>query len=113
MNRIKIKKRLLTFVEYAILIFCSLLVIIPLLWMVSTALKTEPETIQIPPNWIPKKPTIESFKRLWSEYPFLIYFKNSAIIVFGSMILSTIAASFAGYGVTRFNFKGKHAFLTF
>jgi multiple sugar transport system permease protein/raffinose/stachyose/melibiose transport system permease protein len=29
------------------------------------------------------------------------------------MILSTIAASFAGYGVTRFRFKGKQAFLTF
>ena len=107
------KKKIIGFIEYFILVFCSLLVIIPILWMVSTAFKSEPETIKIPPNWIPKQPTGASFRRLWSEYPFLLYFRNSGIIVFGSMILSTIAASFAGYGVTRFRFKGKQAFLTF
>lgn len=107
------RKTIISIIQYAILIFCSLLVLIPILWMASTAFKSEPETIQIPPNWIPEKPSVQSFTRLWSEYPFLTYFKNSGIIVFCSMILSTIVACFAGYGVTRFKFRGKQAFLTF
>ena len=98
---------------YGILIFFSLLVVIPILWMVSTSFKTETETILIPPTWIPEQPTLLSYFRLWSEYPFLTYFKNSLIIVLGSMVLSTAASCFAGYGVTRFRFAGRQAFMTF
>jgi ABC-type glycerol-3-phosphate transport system permease component len=41
------KKKIIGFIEYFILVFCSLLVIIPILWMVSTAFKSEPETIPL------------------------------------------------------------------
>ncbi len=101
------------FFKYLVLVLGAVMVIVPILWMCSTAFKTEQETIQIPPNWIPEQFTTEAFSRLWSEYPFISYFRNSIIIVFGSMIISTIISCFAGYGVTRFNFKGKGSFLTF
>ncbi len=98
---------------YAVLTFFSLLVLVPVAWMVSTSFKTEPETILIPPTWIPKEPTIQAYMRLWKDYPFITYFKNSLIIVLGATVLSTVVSCFAGYGVTRFNFKGKGSFMTF
>lgn len=101
------------FGSYTILIIFSLLVLIPILWMVSTSIKTETETIQIPPTWIPEHPTVEAYTRIWQDYPFLVYFKNSIVIVLGAMLLSTVVSCFAGYGVTRFQFKGRKTFMTF
>ena len=98
---------------YAVLIFFSLLVLVPVAWMISTSFKTEPETIQIPPTWIPREPTIQAYIRIWKDYPFVTYFKNSLIIVLGATLLSTVVSCFAGYGVTRINFRGKGSFMTF
>ena len=98
---------------YAVLVFFSLLVLVPVAWMISTSFKTEPETIQIPPTWIPREPTIQAYIRIWKDYPFVTYFKNSLIIVLGATLLSTVVSCFAGYGVTRFNFRGKGSFMTF
>ena len=102
-----------TVICYAVLIFFSLLVLVPVAWMISTSFKTEPETIQIPPTWIPREPTIQAYIRIWKDYPFVTYFKNSLIIVLGATLLSTVVSCFAGYGVTRFNFRGKGSFMTF
>ncbi|MHB8129931.1 MAG: carbohydrate ABC transporter permease [Mobilitalea sp.] len=98
---------------YTVLGIAAVSVMIPILWMLSTSFKIESETITIPPQWIPDNPTFQSYWRLWNEYPFLTYFKNSIIIVFGAVILSVLFSSLVGYGVTRFHFKGKQSFLSF
>lgn len=90
---------------YLILGFCVVIVLIPILWMVSTSIKIESETITIPPRWIPEHPTAMSYMRLWKEYPFLTYFKNSIIISVGAVVVSVMFSCLAGYGVTRFRFK--------
>ena len=36
---------------------------------------------------------------------------NSLVTCLGSMIICTVFSCLAGYGVTRFNFKGKKSFL--
>lgn len=108
------KKKILSGIgTYTVLLVMAVIVLIPILWMVSTSVKLESETITIPPQWIPDHPTLESYKRLWSEYPFAVYFKNSIIISLGAVILSVGFSCLAGYGVTRFRFRGKQSFLTF
>lgn len=98
---------------YVILVFFSLLVLIPVFWMLSTAFKTTAETIQIPPKWFPAEISLEAFSRLWVEYPFLTYFINSIIVVLFSMGVSVFASCLAGYGLTRFRFKGRNGLMTF
>jgi multiple sugar transport system permease protein len=98
---------------YAILIIASLFVLIPTLWMLSTALKPAAETMVTPPKWIPEHITFDSFIGIWKNYPFGDYFINSTIIVSISTLISIIFSALAGYGVTRFKFKGKGSFLTF
>ena len=111
--RTKSKKLLAGIGTYITLGLFSVVVLLPILWMLSTSFKIESETIIIPPRWIPETFTIEAYQRLWEEYPFLTYFKNSIIIVLGSVIVSVAFACLAGYGVTRFKFKGKKGFTTF
>ena len=82
----KKKRFILNAVSYGILCLFSLLVLIPVLWMISTAFKTSGETMANPPVWIPKTPSLEAFAHLWREYPF---------------------------GLTRFRFRGKDTMMTF
>lgn len=98
---------------YAILIVASCLVLIPTLWMVSTSLKSNEEVMISPPKWIPDNPTFESFTRIWSDYPFLDYFLNSVFIVAVSTLITIAFAALAGYGASRFKFRGKGTFLSF
>lgn len=108
-------KRLLTnTVSYVILILFSLLVILPLIWMFLTAIKSMEEiTLSRGMNFFPEVFSIENFVKIWDNYPMLTYFKNSAITVGASTILVIICASLCGYGLSRFEFKGKAAFLSF
>ena len=98
---------------YALLALLASLVLIPVLWMVSTAFKSYGETIAKPPRWIPQQISFEAFSRLWSEYPFGTYFKNSFVIVLFSMAVSVFASCLAGYGLTRFRFRGRNSLMTF
>ncbi|UKS26925.1 carbohydrate ABC transporter permease [Paenibacillus sp. HWE-109] len=98
---------------YAILIFASLLVLIPVLWMLSTALKPAQEVMVTPPQWIPEHISFEAFSRIWKDYPFGTYFMNSTYIVLVSTGISLVFSALAGYGASRFNFRGKGSFLTF
>ena len=82
--------------------------IFPLYWMLVTALKSQVEIFQIPTPLWPKELTFEAFqKQLSASSDTLRGFKNSAIIGFGAMSISTILAIPAAYGLARFKFRGK------
>lgn len=109
MNKQKLEK----FWTYFLLILGSIIILVPILWMISTSLKIESETMSIPARWIPENITFEAYQRLWQDYPFLTYFKNSIIVAVISVGVSVVFSCLTGYGVTRFNFKGKQGFTTF
>lgn len=102
----KNKKNRLVLVLVGALIF--VVFIFPLYWMLVTALKTQVEIFEIPTPLWPKNLTFEAFAdQLSASSDTLRGFKNSAIIAFGAMIISTILAIPASYGLARFKFKGK------
>jgi ABC-type glycerol-3-phosphate transport system permease component len=81
----------------------------PLFWMLSTLLKPGDEIFATPPTLAPHHPTIENFRQLFRETSFAIYFRNSVVVSFTTVVL-TLAVSAAGaYGLTRFRFRGREA----
>ncbi len=94
-------------IAYVILGLVILYTITPFLWMIFTSLKTDREAIAIPPTLWPKKPTLEAYIQIliWGNFP--IWFLNSTIISLGTALLSTLIGSFAGYGFSRFSFRGR------
>lgn len=98
---------------YGLLIALSAFALIPVLWMVSTAFKTTQETMTTPPTWIPSEVSLTAFGRLWQEYPFLEWFANSFVITLCSMVVCVAFACLAGYGLTRYSFRGRGAMITF
>ena len=98
----------LLFALYNLAVWLLVLVIIfPLLWMVSTALKPNDETFALPPTLIPHHPTLVQFQRLLAETPFLTYFANSVIVALATTALSVTIALAGAYGLARFRFPGR------
>ena len=81
---------------------------VPFLWMVSTALKTRAEVFAIPPVLIPTQPRWENFAEMWDALPFGLFFVNSLKLATLTTIGMLISCSMAAYAfaVLRFPFRG-------
>lgn len=99
--------------RYILLLLMASFVLVPILWMVSTAFKSEAQTYSPTPVWIPEPVTLDSFTKFFGLYNFGRMTLNSLIACLGSMIICVACSCLSGYGVTRFRFRGKSAFLGF
>lgn len=85
--------------------------VVPVLWMISTALKSPADVFTIPPKWIPRNPTLENFKTVLRNPKMVQYFFNTVIIASGSTFFSMVVSIFAAYAFSRYKFRGKGALL--
>ena len=108
------KNRLVLLLGYVVLITGCLCVLRPLSWMVITSLKSMTDiTLSKGLKLFPSGPTLENFANIWKEYPIATYIKNSIIAVGGSTIFGVICAALCGYGLSRYEFRGKALLLSF
>jgi multiple sugar transport system permease protein len=80
---------------------------LPFIWVLMTALKTNPEINAWPPEFLPKAPTLEHFRRILSEENFLRYVLNSLIIALTSMAAILLTSSLAGFIFAKYKFPGR------
>ncbi len=102
----KVVNRLLTVINVILMGVLVLIFALPFVWMVSTSLKTLPETMIFPPEWIPASPQWQNFTQAWNSGPFLHYFMNSVMISGGILLLQMLTIIPAAYAFARFEFKG-------
>lgn len=102
---------------YVLLVLVAFVCIFPFLWMFSTSLMAENESLVWPPKFIPTSPTIEHYtylftnKMLLSILPFPTYIFNSIYIAVVVMVGRVLVCSLAGYSFARIPFPGsKYAF---
>lgn len=87
---------------------------VPMLWMLSTSLKSQFAALQQPPRIIPDHITFDQYRTLLSPYSsigqdFLRYLLNSIWVSTASTVLGVAVAVPAAYAFSRFNFPGKNA----
>jgi len=100
-------------IVWVFLIMVTVYCLFPFIWMLSTSLKTEAEAFRIPPTWVPLKATGASYIGIWVRKNFGTYFFNSTIISLATALLSTFFGALAGYGFSRFFFKGRRFLIGF
>ncbi|MEH7117503.1 carbohydrate ABC transporter permease [Neobacillus vireti] len=83
----------------------------PLYWTLNTAFKHEGDIVKRPIGYIPVSPTIENFVSAWTNVGFSTYFKNSLIVGVCTVVIVLILSTLSGYALSRYQFKGKRAFL--
>ena len=94
-----------------VVIIATVLVLFPIYWMLTTSFKPEAEIFQIPPTLLPETVVLENYEFALTQTQIPIYLVNSIIYVIGTLIIVLICGSLAAYGMSRFKFKGKPAFL--
>jgi putative chitobiose transport system permease protein len=93
---------------YSLLIIIAIVMLLPLLWLMSTAIKAPSENIfQFPPRFLPEHPTLQNFVRVWQSQPFGRYFANSLLVSVLTVGLNLVFCSLAAYPLARLNFVGK------
>ncbi|MFE4710209.1 MULTISPECIES: carbohydrate ABC transporter permease [Paenibacillus] len=98
---------------YVLLAVILSLFLFPVYWLVSVSLQTNDDLFQFPPQWVPFKLTMQSYKGVLLSANFLTFYKNTAIVAAGSTALSIAVSILAGYGLSRFRFRGSHLLLVF
>lgn len=89
-------------------ILLSLLMIIPVLWVLGLSLKLNAE-IKIDPNAVFRLPyTIKNYIDVISGSSVFRWFGNSLIVALGSTVSILTLSSLAGYGFARLNFPFKN-----
>ncbi|SDQ69821.1 multiple sugar transport system permease protein [Curtobacterium sp. UNCCL20] len=93
------------------LVVLTLFTVVPLYVMITTAIKPLGD-VQNNFTWIPTNITFQPFIDMWTTVPLGQYFINSLVVCTVATVFSLIIATFAAYGVSRWNFKGKSTFTT-
>jgi multiple sugar transport system permease protein len=83
----------------------------PFYWLIITSLKPRTELFLTPPSWFPAAPEWSRYQEIWSFLPLGRYMLNSIIVTVLTVILSVFLTSTAAYALSRFQFRGKTAFL--
>ena len=106
-NRLKHSRLAKLVLIYGLLMAIALIMLLPLLWLVSTALRSPEDNIfAFPPQFLP---TLQNFVSVWQQNPFGRYFLNSTIVAVLTVGLNLLFCSLAAYPLARLRFIGRDA----
>lgn len=103
--QMSLKKNMGKIIALLILIAGSLIVLVPLLWTVSTSLKTPGEVFA--DNFFPQVWKWRNYSDAINAIPFFTFLKNTLIILVPVLIGTVFSSALCAYGFARFKFRGK------
>jgi multiple sugar transport system permease protein len=86
--------------------------LLPFFWMIISSFKSEMEVTLYPATLLPAEFTTDAYSKMWFQEGFPLYFKNSLIVSLSTAVLSSTVGVFAGYGFSRFRFRGRLPLMT-
>jgi multiple sugar transport system permease protein len=105
----QLRDRLMGWLAFAVLLLGAIVWLIPIAWVVDTALKTESDTTTVPVTWIPPSGfTLESFWQVLSAGNMLRWYFNSFLTSSVITLLVVLLASLAAFGFSRVAFRGSN-----
>lgn len=91
-----------------VLIVVSLLFLLPLYWMISTALKGDHELGSYPPTFFPHHLEWGNFAKAVNAFPFWQFFRNTAIITVLSTLFAAVSNFVVAYGFSCIDWPGRN-----
>lgn len=114
-----IEKNLRTFLLVLGGMLVAIYILAPFCWLLLTSFMHEQEALSVPPQWIPRHPTLANYlsflhpsqtralvgsRALEETLPGLV---NSLIAASGTAIVNLVLGTLAGYSLARLNFRGR------
>jgi ABC-type glycerol-3-phosphate transport system permease component len=94
-------------VTFSMLILLSAPFILPIIWLVTTALKQPDQIYVYPPQWLPNPPRWENFYEAWTAAPFTRYLVNTVITTVFPLIGEVFVSAIVAYSFARVRWPGR------
>jgi multiple sugar transport system permease protein len=104
-------------------VIVAIYILAPFCWLLLTSFMHEQDALSVPPQWIPKNPTISNYMTFFDPagtraivgsraaeqtFPGMV---NSLIAATGTAVLNLLLGTLAGYSLARFRFRGRGSLL--
>jgi multiple sugar transport system permease protein len=100
-------------------LFCTLFTLVtalawifPIYWITVTSLKSEDQTIVVPPSFIPWPPNFDSFVYVLQTSPFIRWYLNTIFVSVTVTFFSILFALMCGYALSQLEFPGRKVVYT-
>ncbi|MDE0529228.1 MAG: carbohydrate ABC transporter permease [Truepera sp.] len=101
------RRRLGKVVVYLLCILGSVLMLIPLAWLVRSSVMSLGQIFTFPPEWIPSPWRWENYPQALTSIPFFRYFVNTLVILVPSVLGTVVTSTLAAYGFSRLQWPGR------
>src|SRR3954469_7196338 len=90
------------------LVLLACLWLAPVIWTLSTSLRTPAQSFSLPPKWLPTDLAFSNHAQVFDSVPFAEILMNSVKVSVTIVLGQIVTASLAGYAFARLNFPGKN-----
>lgn len=102
------KQRNFKTLQYIIMSIIAVIMFFPIVWIISSSLKTMLEISQFPPKIFPKIPQWSNYQIILSDAHLYVYLKNTLILIIGNTVGTVFSSALVAYPLARMEFKGKN-----
>jgi ABC-type glycerol-3-phosphate transport system permease component len=99
---------------FSILAMTALIFLVPFIWTFVTSIKDNKEIYSPFIILIPSNATFEHYHKVLTQMSdFILYFRNTIVVTFWSVIGTVILSAMTGYAFAKTKFAGKNIYLAF
>jgi len=91
-----------------VLIIAAVFALGPLLWTLTTSLRTPAESFENPPQWIPLSWDLSNYAAVFDQIPIGQFFVNSVVVTLLIVVGQTVTCTLSGYAFAMISFPGKN-----
>lgn len=94
-------------VRVALLSLAAVLTLGPVMWTLSTSLRSPSESFRLPPSFFPLNPDFTSYVQAFQQLDIFILVLNSALVTGLIAVGQMVTAAMAGYAFANLKFRGR------
>jgi ABC-type glycerol-3-phosphate transport system permease component len=115
-QRKSVQQKIWLSVVYLLLIAVTLVLVLPLYWLLCSALKPDSDLFLYPPKLFPNPITLRNFYVAFTARPFAtaparysfpLYVRNTLIIIVGNRVFGVTISALVAYSLARLRFRGR------
>lgn len=95
------------FLIYGLIVTGATVMLVPLVWLLSSSFKDSGRIFIFPPQWVPNPWRPENYVKVFEQIPFLRFYWNTILVTGLAMAGQIAAASLVAFGFARLRFPGR------
>lgn len=94
---------------HVVLILLGITFLVPLIWVISTSLKTPGQVFVVPVQWIPSTPRWSNYLEIFQILPLTSFIRSTAVVTILGTAGSILSSLLVAYSLSRLRWPGRNA----